>query len=402
MGQKPSEFKIEELAGEGLFSGVEADDDLISLENEIIPFKADAISITSRAVSLDYVLRRIKNNTIQLNPEFQRNFVWNEQRKSQLIESMMLRIPLPMFYVAEDQNGIWEVVDGLQRLTTIRNYILGPDGDGKGFKLKGLEFWGDKYDGLDFYNLEKDYNFVSTVNNIMGTELSFIIINPGTPEKAKRNIFKRINTGGMRLSDQEIRNALYQGRATTLLNSLVKNDVFNITLGNTIRDDRMAGRELILRYLAFNLLGINHYLGDTDEFLSNTMRLLNGEIIKSLSFNIIIPSDKEILAKFEYLLSSIYEILGEHSFRKSLPGSSRKAPVNKALFELWLNTISEFSVDEVNHLISKKHLLLIKYKKLLENVEFINSISRYASSVYGVKYRKSELLKMLKEIVYVK
>ena len=74
MGQKPSEFKIEELAGEGLFSGVEADDDLISLENEIIPFKADAISITSRAVSLDYVLRRIKNNTIQLNPEFQRNW----------------------------------------------------------------------------------------------------------------------------------------------------------------------------------------------------------------------------------------------------------------------------------------------------------------------------------------
>ncbi|MBC8838203.1 DUF262 domain-containing protein, partial [Escherichia coli] len=73
--------------------------------------------------------------TIQLAPNFQRNYVWDAERKSLLIESMMLRIPLPMFYVSEDKEGIWEVVDGLQRLTTIRDFILGPDGDGKGFEL---------------------------------------------------------------------------------------------------------------------------------------------------------------------------------------------------------------------------------------------------------------------------
>lgn len=147
---------IQELAGEGVFSGVEKEEDRV--ESDLSgrePFDTDSISISSKTVALDTVLRRIKNKTIKLAPDFQRNYVWDKKRKSQLMESMMLRIPLPMFYVSEDKNGIWEVVDGLQRLTTIRDFVLGPDLDGKGFKLFGLEFWSSNYDGLDFSKLKK-------------------------------------------------------------------------------------------------------------------------------------------------------------------------------------------------------------------------------------------------------
>ena len=114
------------------------------------PYNPDDIKVRTDKLAIPTLYQIMESGDIDLNPDFQRNLLWENFEKSRLIESILFRIPLPMFYVAEDQNGIWEVVDGLQRLTTIRNYILGPDGDGKGFKLKGLEFWGDKYDGLDF------------------------------------------------------------------------------------------------------------------------------------------------------------------------------------------------------------------------------------------------------------
>lgn len=391
--------RIEELAGEGIYSGVELEDEMSQNDNsDKEPFDTDSISITPKTVALDTVLRRIKNNTIKLAPDFQRSYVWDKKRKSQLIESMMLKIPLPMFYVSEDKNGVWEVVDGLQRLTTIKDFILGPDYDGKGFKLSGLEFWSTPYDGYDYFNLEKNDENIKVINNIMETELSFIIINPETPEKVKRNIFKRINTGGMRLSNQEIRHALYQGRASILLKSMVENDVYNDVVGHTVKDDRMAGRELILRYLAFTLFGYDNYYGDMDDFLSNTMKALNNDKTKEYPA-IEIPKDEAIINAFELGLRRTYDIFGEHSFRKSLPGDNRKTPVNKSLFELWLYLLTRAKKDSYDEIILKKDFLLNEYRDLLQNYEFMNSISRHGAGIQGAKFRKDCLLDLLKRVI---
>lgn len=388
----------EELAEEGILSGVEAENE--DVENESIdkePFDTDSISITSKIVALDTVLRRIKNKTIKLAPDFQREYVWDIKRKSQLIESMMLKIPLPMFYVSEDKNGIWEVVDGLQRLTTIKNYVLGEDNDGKGFKLKGLEFWSEIYDGLDFFNLEKQPSNVKVVNNILETELSFIVINPETPEKVKRNIFKRINTGGMRLSNQEIRHALYQGRASDLLKTLVEDSVYGIVINNTVKDNRMAGRELILRFLSFYLLNYTSYKGDMDDFLSNTMRAINGDV-DIISKNITIPNNDEIIRIFRIGLSRANSLFGEHAFRKSLPNDSRKTPINKSLFELWLCILSKMKKGTFDMLNLKKEKLIKRYSEIMQDDDFINSISRHGSSMQGAKYRREQILKLIREI----
>ncbi|WP_233973615.1 DUF262 domain-containing protein [Pectobacterium versatile] len=394
-----SEFdSIEELAGEGIYSGVELEDETPPDEgNEKEPFDTDSISITPKTVALDTVLRRIKNKTIRLAPDFQRNYVWDKKRKSQLIESMMLRIPLPMFYVSEDKNGVWEVVDGLQRLSTIKDFILGPDFDGKGFKLSGLEFWNTPYDGYDYFKLEKNDEHIKIVNNIMETELSFIIINPETPEKVKRNIFKRINTGGMRLSNQEIRHALYQGRASELLKSLVEDPVYLKVIENTVKDDRMAGRELILRFLAFRFLGYNNYSGDMDDFLSKTMKYINGEVLEDI-FLKELPSNGKIIGDFQKGLERAYEIFGEHAFRKSLPGDVRKTPINKSLFELWLFCLTGAKEDSFKKITTNKALLLEKYSDLLRNTDFMNSISRHGASLQGAKARKDKLVSLLKEV----
>ncbi|MEO1419157.1 MAG: DUF262 domain-containing protein, partial [Bacteroidota bacterium] len=133
--------------------------DISDLESESDPFNPDEISIQTKPIPMETCLRRLIQGTINLNPDFQRDEVWNKTRKSQLIESLMLKIPLPMFYVSSDEKGNFTVVDGLQRLSTIRDFILGKDylsSDprdenlrGKGFVLENLEFW-KEFNGKTF------------------------------------------------------------------------------------------------------------------------------------------------------------------------------------------------------------------------------------------------------------
>lgn len=380
----------EDLADEGVPSGVEQENETFKNHE---PFDPASISLTSRIIALDTVLRRIKNRTIILTPDFQRNQVWDIERKSLLIESMMLRIPLPMFYVSEDKDGIWEVVDGLQRLTTIRDFILGPDNDGKGFKLKHLEFWGELFNGMDFYSIENKSKMPRIVNNIMEAELSFTVINPDTPEKVKRNIFKRINTGGMRLSTQEIRHALYQGDATALLKDLTTTNSYKRIMEKTIKDDRMAGRELVLRYLSFQLRGYKSYRGDMDEFLSDTMRYLNGEIRLD---PIKLHSKSKIINDFDTALERAHEIFGEHAFRRS-KGNLRKTPINKSLFDSLMYCFARIPENTFKNIKLNKTEFERKFHLILIDDEFSESIGRYGSDPSGVTNRYSKLIELFKE-----
>lgn len=382
----------EELAEEGISSGIEKEEDYTSED----PFNPDSISIASKVIALDTVLRRIRNGTIRLAPDFQRKYVWDKKRKGLLIESMMLKIPLPMFYVSEDRDGIWEVVDGLQRLTTIKDYILGPDGDGKGFKLSGLEFWGNIFDGKTFFQISNDNSLARIVNNIMESELSFTIISPETPETVKRNIFKRINTGGMRLSNQEIRHALYQGDATQWLQELVESTEYTEVIGDTVKDNRMGGRELILRALAFVVIGPEKFKGDMDDFLSSAMRLINRESLtsKDAYYGMEFPDKGECFNNISTGLRRSFAVFGDFAFRKSLP-NEKKTPINKSLFDVWIFFFSLMGEREFSDLMASKCLFMERYRNLLHEPEFDNSISRHGSNVYGVDYRYRRIAELL-------
>lgn len=382
----------EDLADEGVGSGVEREQEGNQFKTGE-PFDPASISLSSKIVALDTVLRRIRNHTITLAPNFQRNFVWDTKRKSLLIESMMLRIPLPMFYVSEDKDGVWEVVDGLQRLTTIKDFILGEDGDGKGFKLKGLEFWGESFDGKDFYTINRKLDAARIINNVMEAELSFTIINPDTPEKVKRNIFKRINTGGMRLSTQEIRHALYQGEASDLLRELVDNQTYQRVVGKTVKDDRMAGRELVLRFISFYLRKREDFKGDMDEFLADTMRHVNKEHTIPLR----ISYDKTQLTEaFKKALIRSDSLFGEHAFRRSHE-NRRKTPVNKSLFEMWTVLLARINQPTFESVIANKQQFLLKYHQMLDDDAFADAIGKYGSDPAGVRDRYSRAITLLKE-----
>ncbi|HDZ2714656.1 TPA: DUF262 domain-containing protein, partial [Klebsiella pneumoniae] len=165
MSNIDSDSVKQELSETGTLTGIEAD-----LDEEMVlePFDPDAISIEQKVVPMDTLVRRLKQQSIHLSPNFQRNEVWDVTRRSRLIESLLLKIPLPMFYVASDEKGTWEVVDGLQRLSTIRDFIIGNE-NGVCLTLKNLEFLGDKLNGKTFRSIENDSTQQRLVNDILET-----------------------------------------------------------------------------------------------------------------------------------------------------------------------------------------------------------------------------------------
>ncbi|MDO7388578.1 DUF262 domain-containing protein [Acinetobacter soli] len=395
----------EELSELGEKIGIEVDED----EDAIEPFNPEDISIQQKVVPMDVIIRRLKQKSIHLSPSFQRKDVWNATRKSRLIESIMLNIPLPMFYVAADENGTWEVVDGLQRLSAIRDFIIG-DKNGSMLKLSNLEFLGEKFNGKTFVAIENDPKEQKLVNGIYEAEMRFTVINPGTPEAVKRNIFKRINTGGMPLTAQEIRQALYEGPSSILLQELLNSDQFKKAIGKKIDDSRMGGSELILRLISFMILDKNDYKSGMDTWLSNTMRIINcfsdlseKKLIKIYQKNSIpnikIRTINEIREKFFIAMNRSYELFSNHAFRKSLPSDERKSPINKSLFEVWGVTLAELTERDFEVLKEHKIDLIKMYSKLLKDVDFNNAISRHSSTQKGVHERYEAIRELVQQVI---
>ncbi|UMB60848.1 DUF262 domain-containing protein [Lutibacter sp. A80] len=392
------------------YTGVEDDN-----ENETLndPFNPNDISIDSKGMAMDMCLRRLIQGTIILNPDFQRKEVWTLPKKSQLIESLMLKIPIPMFYVSADEKGNLTVVDGLQRLSTIRDFILGKEYlatkneklKGDGFKLRSLEFWKD-FDGDRFNDLP-----VHLQNRIYETEFQFTIINPGTPEEVKRNIFKRINTGGMPLSSQEIRNALYIGKSTELLKNLSNTEEFKLATNNSVKDLRMADKELILRFLSFLVIDYKKYKKTIgiNSFLSNAMIIINSypefesrDFIKMIKEGQVKKEDINVLCidKLEYLfkigMQRAFDIFGDQSFRKS-SYLEKKSPINKNLFEMWGVLLSKLNSNEFSILLNNKYELISEYVELLKDNTFEKDTSRDSMKATSVLRRFNNIKQLLEK-----
>lgn len=373
-----------------------------------VPFDPKDIALSTKVVTMDTLLRRIEQGTINLNPDFQRREVWNMERKSRLIESLILRIPIPMFYVSSDADDIWTVVDGLQRISTIRDFVLGQKylksrnniDKGHGFLLQNLEFWTD-YNDCDLIKLPP-----KLYNRIMETEFSFTLINPPTPEEVKLNVFKRINTGGMQLSPQEIRNALYTGPSTILLNELTSMTSFIKATDRSIHADRMQDKELALRFVSFLVRDYTSYKKTmtSDLWLSQTMILINDfgnyhdSRFKEYAKRNNMPlegltgiSPDKIKSQFNLSMERALKLFGTHAFRKSY-GDKKRSPINKSLFEVWGVILQMLSTDEFGNLLKRKESFLEEYCQYLENASFMIAISRDSMKWQSVQKRYNELI----------
>ena len=185
----------------------------------------------------------IADGDIDLAPDFQRHYVWKRQQRWGLIESLLLGIPLPSFYFNENTSGRLQVVDGVQRLTTIFRYV-----NEKDFKLGDVTYLHDLKD-QGFLDLAP--MFRRRLNN---AQFVAHVIDPQTPYRVKFDIFRRINTGGSPLSAQEIRHCMSGARSRQFLKELATDESFSTATGNALRDHpRMADREVALRFVGFRL-----------------------------------------------------------------------------------------------------------------------------------------------------
>ena len=393
-------------------TGIE-DDEEGGEDDENDPFDPEEVSIDTKLVTMETLLRRLEQGSIRLNPDFQRNEVWSDDRKSQLIESLLLNIPIPMFYVSSDEKSNWTVVDGLQRISTFRDFVLGKkylddkennlSEKGNGIRLTKLEFW-KKLEGKTMNELP-----THLYNRVIETVFTFTIINPGTHEEVKRNIFKRLNTGGMPLSSQEIRNALYTGPSTRLLNELAKTEAFRRATCDSINAQRLEDRELILRFLSFLVRKPSTYRRtvNIDTWLSDTMVILNSlpeldtrELKKCVKQKTVNMDDIEsvniddIRQTFLLAMERAHKLFGRHAFRKST-GDMRRRPINKSLFEAWGVLLPTISEDSFNKLYSRSGLFMKEYRELLDDPYFTIAISRDSMKHLSVKMRFEKLEELM-------
>ena len=197
------------------------------------PFDTRAIRIDSKSGNMNTLLDRLENDEIDLAPDFQRQAgIWNERNQSRLMESLMLRIPIPAFYFDGTNDEKWLVVDGLQRLTAIRRFVIDQD-----LRLSDLEYL-KEHEGKTFSELPRPLQ-----RAIREADLVWYLIMPGTPANVKFDVFRRINTGGLPLSSQEIRHALNGKPVTDIIRVLAESDEFKSATACGISAKRMDDRE---------------------------------------------------------------------------------------------------------------------------------------------------------------
>lgn len=332
-------------------------------------YPLDSVFVRTDQRTAGEVVRRIRQKRYDLNPDFQRAFVWPIDKQSRLIESCIMRIPLPVFYVAEATDGKIIVVDGLQRLTTFDRFINNE------FKLsfpKSEDRPPHRLEGKWFRDLE-----LKLQERIEDTQLTLYILDSKAPERARLDIFERVN-GGEPLTRQQMRNCLYNGPATNWLRDASASDLFIEATGSSLDPKRMRDREAINRFCAFSIIGWRQYnSGDMDGFLAECLKRMN-----QMSFR----ERDELRDSLDRALRINYRLFGRHAFRKSLvgPDEGDRSVLNIALFDVCTVLLGKADEQLVQYCaVQVKEAM----RELLTNPPFVHSITYSTNSKKQVHSR---------------
>lgn len=343
-------------------------------DRELGDFPIDTLLIRNEQRSVFEIVRRIEAGGYIMNPEFQRDFVWDRDRQSKLIESVVMRIPLPVFYLAEDTEGRIIVVDGLQRLTTFQDFLANR------FRLKLPEQ--ELLNGKRFGDLSPKLQ-----NRIEDCNLILYILDSDVPDHAKFQIFERVN-GGVPLTRQQMRNCIYSGPATNWLKKESETELFLAATGKSLDAKKMRDRELINRFCAFHLLGYESYTkADMDGYLASALQKMNEMPNSELD---------DLSAKFRRALKNNYELFERHAFRKHTPSQESRNIFNASLWDVMTTGLARFSEATVENSADE---LRDAFYELLDDTEFIAAITYSPNSVKRVEKRFELANDMFEEVL---
>lgn len=354
-----------------------AGEDVEGLEQDVDisfgDYPIDTLLIRHETRTVHDVLRRIEKGSFIMDPDFQRDFIWEEDKQCKLIESVMMRIPLPVFYLAENNKGQMIVVDGLQRLSTFRRFV----NNELKLKLPHQSELHQKY----FQDLPPKLQ-----NRVEDCSLVLYVIDAKVPERALLDIFERVN-GGEPLTRQQMRNCLFSGQATRFLRDESDTNVFLNATGGSLNSKTMRDRELINRFCAFQLLKFSQYRGDMDGFLAQALNKMN-----SLSETHI----EKLRSEFRTSMRNNYCVYGKHAFRKHSSPYDGRSVINASLWDVMSTGLSRYSEALVD---ANKNKLQIRLYELFEQYSFSEAISLGTNQVSRVRVRFEKVNNMLKEVL---
>jgi len=350
------------------------------------PFDPKEIDIKTKQMMLKALFERIHHQELDLLTDFQREGdLWDLTKQSRLIESILIRFPLPAFYFDGTNDNKWLIVDGLQRISTFKNFIIDKKIKGQTFALTNLEFLKD-LDGLTYEDLPREMK-----RRIDETEITVYIISPGTPAKVKYNLFKRINTSGLVLEAQEIRHALNQGEPANFVKELALLPEFKKATSYSIKTNRMLDRDFITRFVSFYILGYKNYEPDLDTFLNRGMAEIN---------NLTLEKRENVKKDLIKSMKLAYDLFGDYAFRKRYKVKDTRKPINKALFEVWSVNLAKVEDDKIEELVNRKDYLISGFINLLTtNADFEKAITSTTGDKGRVTRRFDEIEKLIKNIL---
>lgn len=326
---------------------------------------------------IESLYNKWKRGKLIVQPDFQRQFVWDSKKSSRLIESALLDIPLPVVYISQEKDGNEYVIDGQQRLTSFFSFMDGKFPDDADFRLSGLKVF-PEYNRKKFTELSEEDQ-----DKVRYCKIRTITFRKESDSNLKFEIFERLNTGSVSLNDQELRNCIYRGPYNQLLKTLATDTGFLSLMGITKPDKRMKDIELVLRFSAFFHYTYLNYRPPMRNFLNREME----------KYQFITDSESaELEAAFKNSVRIIKSLLGGNAFKRYYKGSDsdpnghwEPKKFNASLYDILIYSFAKEDKNRVFQNLDAIQEALIYL--MTSDQDFIDSIELSTSSIQAVTKR---------------
>ena len=322
--------------------------------------------------SLAELERLYKEGNLILDADWQRGYVWNRKSASRLIESFLINLPVPVIYLAENDNHEYEVIDGLQRLTSVFNFL------DNNLKLAGLQTM-ENLNGCQFKDLQKPLQ-----NRLRNSTLRTIAFPQTSDKNLKYLMFERLNTGGTALNEMEIRNCIYRGKLNDLIKELAQFKEFKESVNQRNIDKRMKDRTLVLRFLAFYQLTYSKARKGLKAFFNEFCETYRNPSEEKLN---------EFSDEFKYAMKAAFTVFGGRGFRLQLTSRS----VNASIFQVICVSFTDYNQGALTRAadaIRKAYLDLIE-----RDQHWVSCVSTSTNTYSRISYTFETWNEILKQVM---
>lgn len=372
--------------------------DVETLDDEVDPLEEGLTVASGRRIFTDKgdpeihsLHRQYKRGKLDIQPDFQRQYVWDNAKASRLIESILLDIPLPVVYLSEEADGRTYVIDGQQRLTSIFSFIDGKYPDGRASKL-GTSRLFPQLAGKSFQDLDDEFQ-----ERISGYKMRTILFLKDSDKDLKYEVFERLNSGSVSLNDQELRNCVYRGIYNDQLKKLAMEQDFRALLGTAVPHKRMLDVELVLRFAAFYHASYLNYRAPMKAFLNR-----DAERYRHLDSSGI----ADLETAFKTACSVVRSLFGARAFKRFRSGNEsypngywEENRFNASLYDVFMGVFARVDKNIVFQNLDAIREACIDLMAC--DREFIDAIELSTSSIQAVTKRFDKVRMAVQEIVGV-